>query len=255
MDVGTISFASQRTDQYSALKSLTNTSTAPESSEELITKSSFDAGEAFTVELSDDAKQKAQQSIQDKVAETYQKDTEEVTEEGTSETKGLSADEVRYLEESIAMNEQTMLNMMIQALTDSNDKLQGWLDEGVGILNFDGVQIDASRFAMPEVATNPEDAAKAVADGGDWSVDAVSTRIFDLATAIAGDDPEKLSAMRSAVEQGFKEAGLTWTNATGLQDMPEITQKTYDEIMSRFDKRTEELGGIASNTVAESTNA
>ena len=148
-----------------------------------------------------------------------------------------------------------MLNMMIQALTDSNDKLQGWLDEGVGILNFDGVQIDASRFAMPEVATNPEDAAKAVADGGDWSVDAVSTRIFDLATAIAGDDPEKLSAMRSAVEQGFKEAGLTWTNATGLQDMPEITQKTYDEIMSRFDKRTEELGGIASNTVAESTNA
>ena len=167
----------------------------------------------------------------------------ETVEESTEKTKGLSADQVRYLQDSIQMSQQTMLNMMIQALTDSNDKLQGWLDEGVGILNFDGVQIDASKFALPEVATNSEDAAKAVADGGDWSVDAVATRIFDLATAIAGNDPDKLATMRSAVEEGFSQAGVTWSNATGLDKMPEITQNTYDEIMSRFDKLNEELSG------------
>ena len=143
------------------------------------------------------------------------------------------------------MNQQTMLNMMIQALTDSNDKLQGWLDEGAGILNFDGVQIDASRFGMPEVATNPEDAAKAVSDEGDWGVDAVATRIFDLASAIAGNDPDKLESMRAAVEEGFNQAGITWNNATGLDKMPEITEKTYNEIMSRFDQRAEELAGLA----------
>ena len=143
------------------------------------------------------------------------------------------------------MSEQTMLNLMIQVLTDSNDKLHGWLDEGVGILNFDGIQIDAARFGLPEVATNAEDAAKAVGEGGDWSVDAVSTRIFDLATAIAGNDPEKLATMRAAVEEGFKQAGATWTNATGLQDMPEITKHTYNEIMSRFDARTNQINGTA----------
>ena len=141
--------------------------------------------------------------------------------------------------------QQTMLNIMIQALTDSNDKLQGWLDEGVGILNFDGVQIDAARFALPQVATNPEDAAKAIAPGGDWSVDAVSSRIFDLATAIAGNDPEKLSQMKAAVEEGFKQAGLTWKDATGQSKLPDISNQTYNEIMSRFDKRANELNGTS----------
>ena len=158
-------------------------------------------------------------------------------------TKGLTADQVQALQNDIAVSQQTMLNMMIQALQDNNDKLQGWLDDGVGILNFDGIQIDADRFGLPEVATNPEDAAKAVADDGDWGVDAVATRIFDLADSIAGGDPEKLATMRAAVEEGFNQAGITWNNATGLNEMPDITERTYNEIMSRFDKRAEELSG------------
>lgn len=193
-------------------------------------------GDAFDLNISDEAKKAQQSALQPDLS---------VDQDAAQKTKGLSTDQVRYLEESVAMNEQTMLNIMIQALTESNDKLQGWLNEGVGILNFDGVQIGAERFGLPEVATNPEDAAKAIGEGGAWSVDAVSTRIFDLATAIAGNDPEKLSAMRAAVEEGFKQAGLTWTEHTGLQDMPEITKNTYNEIMSRFDARANELNPTA----------
>ena len=109
------------------------------------------------------------------------------------------------------------------------------------MLNFDGVLVDASKFALPEVATNAEDAAKAVADGGEWSVDAVASRIFDLADTIAAGDPDKLAKLRSAVEDGFSQAGAIWNQKTGLDSMPDITSKTYDEIMSRFDKRAEEL--------------
>lgn len=237
MDVSNVARVSQGVAQYAAqTKGTAQAKAADQNSTAQNQSSTVNVGDAFKLDISDEAKQ-AQQTA----STLQQPEVENVEEDGAQETKGLSADQVRYLEESIAMNEHTMLNMMIQALTDSNDKLQGWLDEGVGILNFDGVQIDAARFGMPEVATNPEDAAKAVAEGGDWSVDAVSTRIFDLATAIAGDDPDKLSAMRAAVEEGFKQAGLTWTNATGLQDMPEITKNTYDEIMSRFDNRANEL--------------
>ena len=249
MDVSSISRVSTGLATYAAqTKGTANTKAADQTSAQN-QSSSVDSkiGNAFALDISDEAKQAQQASA------LQQNEVDNVDEDGAQETKGLSADQVRYLEESIAMNEHTMLNMMIQALTDSNDKLQGWLDEGVGILNFDGVQIDAARFGMPEVATNPEDAAKAVGEGGDWSVDAVSTRIFDLATAIAGNDPEKLSAMRAAVEEGFKQAGLTWTNATGLQDMPEITQKTYDEIMSRFDTRAGEINGTATVNNAAST--
>ena len=236
MAVGTVSnVASMNVGQYAIQNqnvSGANSSSGSASSQQS-TSAGSNVGEAYSVDISDAAKQAAANAEAENV------------DGATEKTKGLSADEVRYLQDSIQMNQQTMLNMMIQALTDSNDKLQGWLDEGTGILNFDGVQIDAARFGMPEVATNPEDAAKAVSDEGEWGVNAVATRIFDLASTIAGNDPEKLESMRAAVEEGFNQAGINWNNATGLDKMPEITEKTYNEIMSRFDKRAEELSGLA----------
>ena len=229
MDVGTIANLQSGISAYSAqtsnAKNAAGAANAATKADDAEQKQTSNIGEAYSVDISDEGKE-AQQ------------------------TKGLSADQVRALQDDIAISQQTMLNMMIQALTDSNDKLQGWLDEGVGILNFDGMQIDASRFGLPEVATTPEDAAKAVSDDGDWGVDAVATRIFDLASAIAGNDPEKLATLRSAVEDGFSQAGIAWNNATGLNEMPDITEKTYNEIMSRFDKRAEELTGATATAQA-----
>ena len=191
-------------------------------------------GGAFELEISDAAKQ-AKQTTEDFSVE----DTD------AQKTKGLSSEQVDALKADLETQQQTMLNVMIQALTESNDKLQGWLNDGVGILNFGGVQIDAAQFALPEVATNPEDAKAAISEGGAWSVDAVATRIFDLATAIAGDDPEKLSQMKAAVEKGFEQAGMTWKDSTGQSKLPDISNQTYNEIMNRFDNRAKELSGTS----------
>ena len=236
MDVSTISRVSQGLAQYAAqAKNSANAKSSAQNSATQNQSESVKVGEAFELDISDAAK-KAQQT-------PAQTEDFSVDDEGAKATKGLSADQVKALEDDLETQQQAFLNVMIQALTESNDKLQAWLDDGVGILNFGGVQIDAARFALPEVATNPEDAAKAIAPGGAWSVDAVSTRIFDLATAIAGNDPEKLSQMRAAVEEGFKQAGLVWKDATGQDNMPEISKQTYNEIMSRFDARANELNG------------
>ena len=180
------------------------------------------ASAAFSVDISDAAKQ----------AQSQETDDLFVGDASAEKTKGLTPDQVQSLKDE---QTATMLNLLIQTLTANNEKLQNWYDEGTGILNFGGVQIDASRFALPEVATNSEDAAKAVADGGEWSVNAVSDRIFSLAEAMAGGDPEKLQQMRAAVEEGFKQAGATWKDATGDDSMPDITKNTYSEIMKRFE--------------------
>ncbi len=235
MDVNTISnVMSQNVSQYAVqtknpalAKSAYSAAAAQDS-----TAQSSAVGAAFEVEISDAAK-KAQTTV----TET------ETVENNAKQTKGLSSEQVDYLKQSIAVNQQTMLNMMIQALSDSNNKLQGWLDSGTGILNFGGIKIDAARFGLPEVATNPEDAAKAVGEGGNWSVNAVSDRIFGLAEAISGGNPERLQEMRAAVEEGFKQAGVTWSKTTGMNDMPDITQQTYKELMYRFDTYMAELVG------------
>lgn len=244
MDVSNMARVSQGFAQYATqAKNTANSKSTAQNSAAQTQMAKI--GEAFELNISAEAKQATQQAAK-QTTEDFS-----VENEGTKETKGLSAEQVSALKEDLETQEQTMLNIMIQALTDSNNKLQSWFDEGVGILNFDGVQIDAARFGLPEVATNAEDAAKAIAPGGAWSVDAVSSRVFDLASAIAGNDPEKLSQMRAAVEEGFKQAGMTWKDATGQSNLPDISNQTYNEIMSRFDKRANELNGTSGASLTE----
>ena len=155
--------------------------------------------------------------------------------------KGLSAEQIDILQQGI----DNSYKMMISVLTENNAKLQGWLDEGIGKLAFGDMQIDSSKFGLPAVGTTPEEAAEAVGEGGEYSVDAVAGRIFDMAKAIAGNDPEKLKAMQDAVEEGFKQAGLAWKETMGTDKMPQITQDTKDEINKRFDDFYAQLTGKA----------
>jgi len=79
------------------------------------------------------------------------------------------------------------------------------------------------------------DAATAsISEGGEYSVDAVATRIMDFAMALAGGDPTKIDLLRESVQKGFGLAAETF--GRDLEDMPEITHQTYDEIMKRFDE-------------------
>ena len=136
MSVSGTTGASWAVAQYAMqTKNATNTKSNTANQSTQAQASEVKVGDAFALNLSPEAQQVAKQS----------KDVP-VEESGAKETKGLSTEEVNALKEDLAAQEQTMLNIMIQALTDSNNKLQSWLDEGVGILNFDGVQIDAARF-------------------------------------------------------------------------------------------------------------
>ena len=69
-----------------------------------------------------------------------------------------------------------------------------------------------------------------IADDGYWGVEQTSSRILDFAKALSGGDPDKLEEMRSAFEKGFKKAEKTWGGK-----LPEISQKTYEATMKKFD--------------------
>lgn len=70
-----------------------------------------------------------------------------------------------------------------------------------------------------------------ISEDGYWGVKQTSDRIFDFAQALAGDDEEKMKAMKKAVEKGFKEA----TKTCG-KELPDISKNTYNAVMDKFDK-------------------
>ncbi len=63
-----------------------------------------------------------------------------------------------------------------------------------------------------------------------FDVDSVATRIMDMAVSLSGGDSSKLSTLRDAVKKGFEQAGQAWGD-----ELPEICNNTYDEVMKRFD--------------------
>lgn len=88
------------------------------------------------------------------------------------------------------------------------------------------------------------EAQKSIADGGEWSPDAVSGRILDMAKALSGGDASKLELLKDAVKKGFGEAEKQWGGK-----LPEITDRTYEKVMQGFDAWEKEAAG--STTVKE----
>lgn len=70
-----------------------------------------------------------------------------------------------------------------------------------------------------------------ISEDGYYGVKQTSARILDFAKAIAGNDPEKIAEMRSAVEKGFEQATRAWG-----EELPSISQETYKTVMNGFDE-------------------
>lgn len=76
-----------------------------------------------------------------------------------------------------------------------------------------------------------------IAEDGYWGVNQTSDRIIQFANALTGGNPDKIEEMRAAFQKGYKMAEKKWGGS-----LPEISQKTYDAVMEKFDKMAEEAG-------------
>lgn len=76
-----------------------------------------------------------------------------------------------------------------------------------------------------------------IAEDGYWGVNQTSDRIIQFANALTGGDPDKIEAMRAAFKKGYAQAEKTWGGS-----LPEISQKTYDAVMEKFDKLAADAG-------------
>ncbi|MDR2043204.1 MAG: hypothetical protein LBQ15_02340 [Clostridium sp.] len=81
-------------------------------------------------------------------------------------------------------------------------------------------------------------AQKDIADDGYWGAEQTSSRILDFANALTGGDPDKIEDMRAAFEKGFRLATAAWG-----KDLPDLSRKTYEAVMGKFDQLAEEADG------------
>ncbi len=73
-------------------------------------------------------------------------------------------------------------------------------------------------------------AEKAIAEDGYWGVNQTSDRILDFAIALSGGDTSKAETLLDAFKKGFSEATVAWG-----KELPEISQKTYDAVLEKFE--------------------
>ena len=69
-----------------------------------------------------------------------------------------------------------------------------------------------------------------ISEDGYFGIKQTSQRLFDFASALAGDDVDKMKEMQAAMEKGFKQATKAWG-----AELPGICKDTLDAANKLFD--------------------
>lgn len=170
----------------------------------------------------------------DKDTKTENKSTEESlgavfekSEEKPKENKGTYSINKMSAEDRVAIVKQ-----MKQAELDRQSQLSQLVQDMLGK--------QAGKFKLANlfkaenlVNVTAEDIAKAkedVAEDGYYGVKQTSQRLFEFASALAGDDVEAMKKMQNAMLKGFKEATKAWG-----EELPQISKDTLDAANKLFD--------------------
>lgn len=89
-------------------------------------------------------------------------------------------------------------------------------------------------FADGKVTVDVAAKAKAqedISEDGYWGVKQTSERLFDFASALAGDNVEMMEKMQKAMDKGFGQATKTWG-----KELPSISHDTYDAANKLFEE-------------------
>lgn len=90
-------------------------------------------------------------------------------------------------------------------------------------------------------------AQKDIAEDGYYGVQQTADRLFDFASALAGDDVDKMKKMQEAMQKGFDQATKAWG-----QKLPDISQKTMDAANKKFEEYYKSKDSASTNNTSTS---
>ena len=127
-----------------------------------------------------------------------------------------------------AENRASQLRSLVEQMMGKQANTYGNANDIWSFLRSGNFTVDAATKAQAQAD---------IAEDGYWGVNQTSDRIIQFATALTGGDPDKIESMREAFKKGYAQAEKTWGGS-----LPEISQKTYDAVMEKFDKLAADAG-------------
>ena len=164
------------------------------------------------------------EKVQDNAGVAYEK--------GTAEESGLYSKMKMNKADRTAIAEQMKANMeenkrQLMALVQKT--LSGQVG-AYGKANEDSFWKTLAGGKYTVDAATKAQAQKDIGEDGYWGVKQTSQRLFDFASALAGDDVDKMKDMQKAMEKGFKLATKAWG-----RELPKISQDTLDAANKLFE--------------------
>ena len=159
------------------------------------------------------------------VAATYEKSTGTEKKASYSVNKMSKEDRAALVEKLKAdqANRQSQLTSIVQ-------KMLSGQTGAYGKANSDSIW---SFLAGGNYKVDPQTRLQAqadIAEDGYYGVKQTSQRLFDFASALAGDDVNKMKEMQDAILKGYKMAEKTWGGK-----LPEISRQTLNATNQLFD--------------------
>lgn len=153
----------------------------------------------------------------------YEK-SEEKTDKATYSVHKMSAEDRASLVEQLKAdqeNRQQQLVDLVQKMMSEQATTYGKATDMWKFLASGNYTVDAQTKAQAQAD---------IAEDGYYGVKQTSQRLFDFASALAGDDVEKMKEMQKAMEKGFKQATGAWG-----KELPGICKETMNAANKLFD--------------------
>lgn len=171
----------------------------------------------------EDKEKKEETSVKNEAAAVYEK-SDSSKDSGTYKINKMSKEDrsalVKQLEADASKRQQSLIDLAHNMISKQ--------------ANTFGAATDVWKFlASGKFEVDAETKAKAqedISEDGYYGVKQTSQRLFDFASALAGDDVKTMEKMQKAIEKGYKKAEKTWGG-----ELPEISKKTLEATNKLFD--------------------
>lgn len=141
---------------------------------------------------------------------------------------------VKAMRAEIEERQKQFLDLVTKSITGQNQKV------AIATDNKDDIWKLLAKGDFKVSEAGKAKAKEDISEKGYWGVEQTSKRLFEYASALAGDDVSKMKAMQHAMEKGYKEATKAWG-----RELPDITKKTLEAANKLFDEYYKSKGATS----------